>query len=236
MKKYLASLVLLLSISVNCFSLTLDQMLTEVRIKIGDAKTDVNNQRLSSSTLTTRINTVQEYICKETLCIQARISTRTVAEQSEYTFNADVVAPFRIAYYITSSNPPAYKRLEFYTLTTLDKDLSEWENLDSDLPTRYYLRGKKYGLVTKPKAVYVSTYAVQIDYYKKPDELTTGSDVPFDNETLLYTYHDLIVKGVVILCKEDERVAVNDLKTEYYALIQKIKADITSFKDTGIWK
>jgi len=234
MKKYLASLLFVFVLTVYSFALSLDTMLSEIRIRINDAKADTNNQHYSSSTLTTRINMVQEFIAKETLCLEARISTPSITGQREYTFNSDIIKPYRMAYYIANSNPPSYQRLEWYSMTALDKTPT-WEDVSADLPTRFYTRGQKYGLVVAPSSVYASTYAVQIDYYKKPNALTTGTDVPFDGDVLLYAYHELIIKGVVIMCLEKEQ-DTTALKQEYYILLGKMKDEVKLSQDGGLWK
>ena len=238
MKKYLISVFSAFLLFTNIYSLTLQEIRDDIRIKIGDSKTDTNNRSWSDTTLNARINMVQDVIARETLCIQARISTPTVTNQREYDYNADVIAPFRLSYYIDDSDPPAYERLEWYTIAALDKeDNGEWEDLTPGLPTKYYERGHKYGLSIRPSSVYASTYAVQIDYYKKPDTLTVDTTAPFDADIMLYPYHELIIKGVVIMCLEDERGSnVNDLKTEYWALINKMSAELKSKRDKGIWK
>jgi len=234
MKKYLASSLFVFVLTAYSFSDTLAELRAEIRIRIGDGKTDINNRHYSDDTLNYRINAVQTFIAKETLCLEARISTPSITGQREYTFNSDIIKPYRMAYYIANSNPPSYQRLEWYSMTALDKTPT-WEDVSADLPTRFYTRGQKYGLVVAPSSVYASTYAVQIDYYKKPNALTTGTDVPFDGDVLLYAYHELIIKGVVIMCLEKEQ-DTTALKNEYYALLQKMKDEVKLSQDGGLWK
>jgi len=237
MKKYLFSILLTLSLFTNGYALTLAEIRADIRVKIGDAKTDTNNRHWSDTILNSRINIIQDEIAEATLCLQARISTPTVAEQREYNYNSDVIAPIRIAYMVNStsatvylSTTAAYKRLEYVTVAGLDKTYG-WESATSNLPTKYYERGSKYGFYPTPSAVYSSTWAVQIDYFKRPDALTVDTTAPFDQDVLLYSYHKLLILGVVIMCREDERMDTSALKTEYWALLQKMGADIKTRND-----
>lgn len=238
MKKYITGLFISVLLYTQCLSLTLLQIRNDLRVKIGDAKADINNRHWSDSILNTRINIVQDEIAKETLCIQARISTTTVANQREYNYNSDVIVPFRMSYMINSTSytvymatSAAYKKLEFKTIAGLDNDSSNWENATPGLPMKYYERGQTYGLYPAPSTVYASTWAVQIDYYKKPTALSSDNDIPFDGDVLLYSYHKLLIYGVVIMCREDDRLDVSSIKTEYWALIQKMKEDVKTRQD-----
>jgi len=231
LKKYLSIIFISLFFYCNIQALTLSDIRNEVRVQIRDNSSDVNNRRLTNTFLTTRINIVQGNIAKQTRCLIARVSTGTTANVVEYRYPNDIIAPIRLAYYIFYSSPNAYKRLEFNTIASLDNTLSNWENNSAGLPTKYYERGDYFGLSPKPSLTYSTTYAIQLDYYKTPDDLSGDTDIPFDGDRLLYTYHQLIIKGVVIMCKEDVNDPIDALKNEYYALLNTMYDEIRNRSD-----
>jgi len=204
------------------FSATLSQLRDDIRSQLKDNNPTETNRRWSDTLLNFRINQIQTNISEETRCLIARISTHTIANQREYNFPSDMIAPIRLAYHIHGSTPPAYKKLEFYIIGGLDNENANWENLSAGLPTKYYEFGDKYGLHPKPSAVYTSTYAVQIDYYQRAADMIADSDIPFNGDVLLYPFHKLLILGVVIWCRGDQGMPSPDLETKYYALIGRM--------------
>jgi len=231
MKKIIFSFLLILSVITVGFSATLSQLRDDIRSQLKDNNPTETNRRWSDTLLNFRINQIQTNISEETRCLIARISTHTIANQREYAFPSDMIAPIRLAYHIHGSTPPAYKKLEFYIIGGLDNENANWENLSAGLPTKYYEFGDKYGLHPKPSAVYTSTYAVQIDYYQRAADMTADSDIPFNGYVLLYPFHKILILGTVIWCRGDQGLEMPNAKTEYYILLGRLYESLRKRKD-----
>jgi hypothetical protein len=229
-------LILLLNFSVYpLFSTNLAGILEDIRIQTADNSPDISNRERGDDVLIRRINYIQDEIASETRCCIGRISTGSVSGQREYRYPDNVVSPIRISYYIFWSTPPAYKTLDYYPggLSGLYNDLSSWESVPTGLPTEYYERGDYFGLKPTPALTYSTTYAIQIDYYKKPVELSSSTDIPFDGNRLLVPYHKLLVMGVVIMCLKEDGDSAAALQTEYYLLKKQMYSDIRVREDNN---
>lgn len=229
MKKLIQFFIFFSLLFTDCYSYNLGELIDEIRVAVKDASSTSSNRRYSDAFLTTRINAIQEDICKETRCIQKRISTHTVAGQQEYNYPSDMIAPERVAYYIAGSTPPAYKKLEAVSIGGLDFEIPNWENVSAGLPTKYYERGQIYGLYPKPSSVYTSTYSVQIDYYANASSMSATTDIPFNGDVTLRAYHKLLIIGVVNLCRKDMGLPSDEIL--YYQLLQKMSDEIRTRKD-----
>jgi len=217
MSKKLALIFLLIFSAYPVFSTNLAGILEDIRIQIADNSPDIANRERGDDVLIRRINYIQDEIASETRCCVGRISTGTVAGQREYRYPADIVSPIRLSYFIFWSTPPAYKTLDCVGLSFLYNDSLNWENGVSGLPSEYYDRGDCFGLKPTPALLYSTTYAIQIDYYCRPVELSTSTDIPFNGNRLLVSYHKLLVTGVVAMClsEDGETVAAAGKYTEY---------------------
>lgn len=233
MKKYVFILSFIFLMLSNCYTITLSDIRNDIRIQIKDNSSDTSNRRYSDSVLNARINLVQDEITEQTRCLITRITTHTVAEQREYRYPSNMLAPIRLAYAINvtsytvySSTGISYKRLSYNTIGNLDRGLSSWENTGSGLPTDYYERGQYYGLKPKPSTVYSSTFSVQIDYYMTASTMSADTDVPFNGDVTLSAYHKLLIMGVVIMCRRDMGIPIQDIEQLYYALLSKMKDSV----------
>lgn len=213
----------------NCYSRNLGEMIAEIRVAINDASPILTNRRYSDAFLTSRLNAVQSDIAKKTRALQVRITTMTIAGQREYNFPADMIEPIRLAYLITTSTPPAYRKLEAVTMAGLDFETPNWENAPPGLPTRYYERGQIFGLHPRPSSVFVSTFSIQIDYYATPRPMVVMTDLPFNADPTLLGYHKLLVLGVVNLCRRDMGLPTDE--TLYYQLLQRMSEEINTRRD-----
>lgn len=155
------------------------------------ATNDVNKVKYQDPFVTMLLNEGQKDIVKATDCLQCitPYKTDTIADQQEYTLPAYVYkVDYRggIAYYDGTTKT----RLIMVTLKHLDDYESQWRTAVSGTPQMYYLRNTTIGLYPKP--VTAVTNGIEIYYIRKPTDLTNGMDIPFEGDTGLANYHELI--------------------------------------------
>lgn len=217
MKKYLLLLLFLASFG---NALTLDEIITQVRIINKDNNSDAQLQAYSSATLTTWINEAQEDAVFRTGCLEKRATIDTNTSSFEYTISTDCIVPIRVHYNTGGSTiTTKYDRLDYATIEELDRDYNYWEVSSSNVPKNYYYRADKIGLYPPPSASYSGTGYLRIDYVKRPHELVNGSDIPFDNQKHLYPLHHLLkwYVSAVIKYKEGDKVNGDFYWTKYLA-------------------
>ncbi len=194
--------LLCLACSLPSYALTRSEIRQEIRYDIRDTTDTVNiNNRFPDDILNSRINIVQDKIAAYTKCLRGRCLVTPVAETQEYRLPTDCVKVDRVAFINTSGSTTTYRRLEGRTLEGLDRDHFAWESRTSGLPQRYYVRRNLIGLDPKPSSTYAQSQSLKIDYFKKPTALDSDDDEPFDGDYSLRQYHDLVILGVVIMCK-----------------------------------
>jgi hypothetical protein len=221
-------IILFLTGSLQAGGLTLDEMISQIRVDIRDNSTI--NQHYSSSTLITKINIVQENIARYTRCLEVRISTPAFTGQEAYLKPGNCLQLERVGFSSVTSTP-SYKRLQYVTIAGLDIDTPFWQTQGNGLPTKYYELGNSYYLYPKPTSTYAVTVttqnAIQVDYIAIPDAfaLSDGSKYPFNESTRLYPYHDLIIKGVKL------ELGYFDGNT-YYALLEKMIKELVDRPDS----
>ncbi|MFA6315706.1 MAG: hypothetical protein WC648_05065, partial [Candidatus Paceibacterota bacterium] len=175
MKKYLLCFIFLLS--VNAYADNLGGIRNSIRYKLQDSTSTTNTPTWSDTELNKRINSVQRDISRITRCLYAQQISTPVAEQREYSKPTNCIAVDRVSFLQTSSTT-SYKKLTFATMGGLDRDLITWESYTSGRPLYYYERGNSIGFERPVSAVYASTSALKIDYYKYPADMSSDSDNP----------------------------------------------------------
>lgn len=212
--------LIILFASVPLYALDLIATRVQIRAQIGDISTDTVKQRWSDSLLNDRINIVQRNIAVYTRCIYGRSFITPTTGQAEYNLPSDCMTIDRVSYLIITTTS-AYKKLAWRSMGGLDRDSPYWENLSSGMPKYYYERGNMIGLSPAPGVSYSNQNALKIDYFVLPTNLIFDTDVPFNGDYSLYPFHDLIILGVVIMCKTDDNRynEVQILKAEYYRLL-----------------
>lgn len=219
MKKVLIGIILLFCVSA-ANALQWSAIESQVRLQVADVEDTTNNNRYTSADLMARANMAQNDIAFITRCLYTQYSTATVADTQEYRKPPLLITIDRVS--VVQSTTTAYwKKLNSNTMPGLDRDKMTWESYSAGPPTDYYERGDYIGLVPKPSSTYAYDTGLKIDYYKLPDEIDDDADEPFDGVYYLRPYHNLIVLGVVIMCKKDEGdwSAVQVLQAEYASML-----------------
>ncbi|MDD4156698.1 MAG: hypothetical protein PHY08_09020 [Candidatus Cloacimonetes bacterium] len=232
-KKYLTILLLFIfSISYSSqFNLNRGEIREQIRNNIRDSVYD--NYLIEDATINNFINISQDEIVRMTDCIEITFSTMAVSGQQEYDFPDNYRYLLRVGYNILYSTPPAYYKLDWKNLGSLDSNLY-WQNQTAGKPLEYYEKESKYGLHPKPSAVYCSTYSIQLVYKGRADELTSDSDEPFNSIGYLSDYTYLIIDGAEILCRRLLGEDTTALENKYYAKIELMRKEIQKKPDATI--
>jgi hypothetical protein len=221
-------------------ALTLSELRARERYKLNDSTSVTNSPTWSDAELNTRNNDVQRNIAQYTRCIYAQYLTTPTAEVREYAKPTNCITIDRVSMINVSSTSASnqFKKLTAITLGGLDRDFPTWESYTSGLPTKYYERGNYIGFERPVSATYCSTGSIKVDYYKYPADMTSDSDEPFDSLDYLELYHDIIVLGVVIKCKQDEGkgAEAQTLQGEYVSQINLMIESLNFLPDQRVQK
>lgn len=200
MKKLIISLLLVTVISVQGYCLSRGEIRSLIRQTLNDTHRISNIQRYSNTFLNQQINNVQKEIVRYTNCISSTYYITTSSDVQEYNLPGNYLESERVSYHI-SSTTNTFKKLEYVKQTGLDTDNSNWENYSSGLPSKYYIviRGnvRKIGFYFKPSSTYAGTNYAKLEFYCEADDMDSDNDIPFNGLTHLYTFHNLIVTGVM---------------------------------------
>lgn len=193
---------LLLLISVPIYSLTLDDMITQVREDIQDSNSDTTRQAWSRQQLIDKINIIQEDVVKKSRCLLNTTYYTLYTNTETYTMPSDYLEVDRISIWRSSSSSTSYySKLERKTLLGLDED-DTWDNKSAGRPEEYYTYGNTFGLIPPANSTYAGVGKLKIQYVVRPSTLSATTDIPFNGKSHLYPYHEIIILGVDMLCKK----------------------------------
>lgn len=173
-----------------------------------------------------RANIVMRNICAETECLKLiDISNLSLAGVSEYLKPAGCSRIVRVAY--------GNQRLFGIELAELDMSSYQtnqvWQNLTGPV-ARYYEKPLNLVLVPTPSD---NGTVISIEYIAQPTEMVTATDIPFNANSNLYSFHDLIIAGVVYRCLlEDKNQFYSEWKSIYEKGMEKLKDFIVNMPDT----
>lgn len=184
--RFIAVLAFVFLSGLSLHALTLDQIRTEVRIRIKDSNT--SRQRYTDTQLTNLINESQRDAINFSALIHKQTSITLVVGTTYYTLPTDVMMIERVTF--------KNKNLPEQTLTALDSaaNYGAWEQT-SGTASNYFqdpTQSTKLGIYPFP-ATAASTGTVKVMYQSQGTDLSSASDVPFNSETRFYPYHDLLI-------------------------------------------
>jgi hypothetical protein len=149
----------------------------------------------------------------ETLCIQNRYTTVSVAGQSEYTLPTKLISAKRVVYDTAGSN----SKLKPIDFRTLDSISPEATGLTTGTPQYYLLFDDVIQLYPTPDT---SGLSILIQSYDMPDQTTSMSvlEIPC-------RYHHMLVVGVAYLMSLKELGHPNTalLSRQWFEYIEKVK-------------
>jgi len=191
MKKKLLLLPLLLlglqfSSIVN--ALTLDELRTEIRVRVKDVGTSGTRQTYSDTQLTNMINEAQRDVVNATWVLVSTTQITLTSGVTYYNIPDSLIAILRV----TDND----KFLPETTQIKLDGEFgsSAWKRESGSTPQSYYQdpsRPGQIGVYPFPNSSVSSTLLVT--FVQEPTDLSSDSDVPFLGRERFTIYHDLIV-------------------------------------------
>jgi hypothetical protein len=173
-----------------------------------------------------RANIVMRKICEESECLKTIDTSNTsVSGTADYNKPSGCSRLTRVAY----GNQRVFGILKAELDMTSFQSGSEWQTL-TRTPTRY---------IDKPTSITLLPYpndtgtVITMEYIAQPTELTAVGDIPFNAQNNLYSFHDLIVAGVVYRCMlEDRNQFYMEWKSIYEKGILKLKDFVRNQPDT----
>lgn len=166
-------------------ALTLSDTRTAIRRNVRDTASSTSLRRYSDAVLLTFVNESQRNIINETWASSDSTSTTVSAGTIYYSLPTEAIKVWRVT--LGGAN------LVELDLTQLDADNYDSSWGTSGTPTSFFTtrsRRTEIGLQPYPST---SGGSLIIYYFQMVPDLSSDSDVPFDSDYRLYSYHDLIV-------------------------------------------
>lgn len=233
--KKLITLLLLMNLSVIAFAMNRGEIRIMSRDLSKDSTVYVNTPMFQDSFYNTAINEVQADIAFYTRCNYATYYVDTTSTTPIYAKPPRLIAIDRVSYlgYISTNTPTPYKKIAKVTMHLLDRDLKSWENYSQGTPLYYHEDSTTIVVTPRVAGRFVKTNGLKINYYKYPAEMTSDTDIPFDNDTALRGYHQLIVLGTVLWVKRAMWLDVSINLAEYNGLKESMRREIRNKPDIG---
>lgn len=177
--------------------------LSDLQAEIGRLLNDPSNQRWTTDVLTTRINQAQTIVQGYTNAVKTLETLTPVVDTATVSVNSGTLDIVRVR--ITRSNGDKEK-LEGITVEELDFRYPNWENLGSGKPENYWFdaTNAQINLVPKPDSTNAITNGLSVWEVRKPADLSSSTDIPFDSNSPMVPYHLSIVHWVVAQCWMDD--------------------------------
>lgn len=190
----------------NLSALTLSDIRTEIRKTIKDNPTDTSFRRYSDAFLLPLINETQREIVNFTFLADRTSSYVLSPLTTYYNLPTDLMTVHQL--YFTNTSGQLIELKEEAQRSLYDNN-PQWES-QSGSPSSYLITGatSSAGNASAPLLIsYIpiptqtSTGTVRIWYYNIVPDLSSDSDVPFENRRDLYPYHFSLVYGVTAKIK-----------------------------------
>lgn len=204
-KKFLQAFFFVFVLAAPCFSLTLNDLRFQVRRNIQDTPATQDQRVYGDTILNAMINDVQREIVNIVHPLTNTTTLTLVAGTTYYQLPTDYIDATQ-AVWTHSSNEKT--RLYQISERVLVQQNPDYENHGGP-PSQYMVRDSTYTATTLqmifiPVPDSTSTGTVRVDYFSQVTDLSLGSDIPFNNLSQLYPYHNAIVFGVVARLKMKE--------------------------------
>jgi hypothetical protein len=178
-------------------ALTLSEIETNVRRHVDDTASSSSLQRYSDTIIDAVVNEAQREVVNQTWCVSSSTGYSLTAGVTYYALPTDFIATKNVIFQDRSNNVYVLKQVLPRTYLGQNPNY-EKSSSGGQSPTNYQIRDSTSGAATQeisyiPVPTTSSTGTVRVDYYKRADDLSSDSDVPFDGDYSLYSYHDLIV-------------------------------------------
>lgn len=177
--------------------------LATIWAECGRLLNDPNNNRWSTDILTVRANEASAIIMGYTDALKTIETLTPTANQQQVTLNANTMDIIRVI--IERQNGDQFP-LDGTTEDDMDYYYPDWRNWDSGDPWTWFYRAadQTLRLVPTPDSNNAITNGLQVYEIRKPANMSTGSDIPFDSNNQLVPYEYAIVAYVVSRCWADD--------------------------------
>ena len=213
------SLGLLFCLINSVFALNFGDIKGLARVLARDISPATGDPRVSEVVISSFTNAAQDEIAGYTWCLDDKQAITIVAGQREYTLSSDVISIRRLTIDDDRINPVSVTKLD-------DKDGSWEANLSTSspaTPSYYFVNYTTYNALVFDNYPSTTTdTTIDITYVKKPTQLIASTDVPFDGQPRLYTFHfSMVLYVAAFICYADGRPVEGD---RYYSMyIDRIK-------------
>lgn len=200
MKKLILGITLISLVSLNGICRTYQSIIDQIRLDLRDNGPSSEEYIYAATDIYRAISIVEEQISGETQIPETIYSSTTVVAQDEYDLPTDILGkPTRVAWY-NSASTSTFKRLDFYTVGSLDTENENWESRGDGLPRKYYLRANKIGLSPAPSVDYSTTTwnCLRVYYVQNPDDVTASNltEEPFGGYPQYQHFSGMLIVGV----------------------------------------
>ena len=186
---------------------------------------DATKMKYQDTFFTTLANEAQKDIVMTTNCLKCAspYTFDTVVDQATYTLPDNILKidyDGGVAYYDGDKTD----RLDLVTRQWLDNYESSWRDASHDRPLYYYMNNQVLGLYPKPDTAV--TNGIIVYYIVKPTDLANDTDIPFNGNRMLDTYHIAIPYFMLWKIAEIERLEVAPYyQQQYLNEIKKLKQE-----------
>lgn len=195
-RKYIpliTGLLLLLGAHVS-LALTLTEVRTAIRRNVRDTASSSSLQRYTDAMLTAIVNEGQRDVVNNTWCLtKSQNVTVTAASDVSSALSTDVIKVYRVLADGLPLPETTFAQLD------ADTDFTQW-NDDSDSIIQYYIfdRNRYSGTTNTIPLITVfprptGTTPLIVYYYAQPTDLSADADIPFNSQSWLNSYDDLLV-------------------------------------------
>lgn len=192
-------------------ALDLSGVRTAVRRNVRDTASSSSLRRYSDATLLAYINEAQRSVINDTWA-SSDSSTQTItAGATYYSIPTEALVVWRVTLDSAQLVQLDLKQLD------ADNNNSAWLTTAGTSPTGYFIdrsNRTQLGVTPIPSS---SGSVLKIFYWQLVPDLSSDSDIPFDSDVRLYSYHDLLVYHATyrILLSEN-RVQEADIYKDLY--------------------
>lgn len=181
----LAGLILFSGVHVS-LALTLSEIRTNIRRNVRDTASSASLRRYSDAVLNAYINEAQRIVVNDTWASSEFTSQSITSGTTYYGIPSNTIRVWRVT--LNNANLP---ELELGQLDADNYDTA-WSTATNS-PTAYFIDKSSRNAVGLYPVPSSSGGTLKVYFFQLVPDLSSDSDVPFDSDLMLYSYHDLLV-------------------------------------------
>lgn len=190
-------------------------ILSDIWAECGRLLGDPSNTRWSTAIITTRANFAQTEIQGYTSAVKTNESVTPVVSTRTVALNAATMDVLNVTKTYADGSVRPFVGVSREQLDFLYPDWVQWPD-GEPLYWFYEATNQKLNLVPKPSAQFAIANGMTVIESRKPADLASASDVPFDGNNQMIPYHMAIVYWVVAQCFMDDGTAEALTKSKFF--------------------